>query len=197
MTTPDDVLTFWFADGPDTLRDTWFTHDAAFDAECRERFADTLREARSGSLDSWADTPRGALALAIVLDQFSRNLYRDSAEAFASDAKARSVARHAIERGFDRVLTPVERVFLYLPFEHSEDMRDQDEAVRLFETLSDIPGMAGLESVIDYAHRHRDVVRRFGRFPHRNAVLGRISTEAEKAFLAVPGADFSDRQSHC
>jgi uncharacterized protein (DUF924 family) len=192
-TTPDHVFAFWFADGPDMPRAVWFTRDPAFDAECRERFADTLIEARSGALDSWADTPRGALALAIVLDQFSRNLYRDTAEAFASDAKARSIARHAIARGFDRAFTPVERIFLYLPFEHSEDMRDQDESVRLFESLSSTPGMTGPESVLDYAYRHRDVIRRFGRFPYRNAILGRASTEAEIAFLAKPDTNFAAR----
>jgi len=193
MTTPHDVLTFWFADGHEMLRAVWFTSDPAFDAECRERFADTLRQARSGILDSWADTVCGALALTIVLDQFSRNLYRDTAEAFACDAKARSIARHAIARGFDRALTPVERIFLYLPFEHSEDMRDQDESVRLFESLSSTPCMTGPESVLDCAYRHRDVIRRFGRFPYRNAGLGRVSTEAELAFLAEPDTDFAAR----
>jgi uncharacterized protein (DUF924 family) len=193
MTTPEDVLSFWFADGPDTPRTAWFLRAASFDADCRERFAGTLREARLGRLDAWASTPRGALALSIVLDQFPRNLFRDSREAFASDTKAVAFARQAVARGFDRLLTPVERVFLYLPFEHSEDPRDQDEAVRLFETLSDTPGMSGPGSVIDYAHRHRDVIRRFGRFPHRNAVLGRASTDAEKAYLDQPGAGFADR----
>lgn len=191
MTTPEDVLAFWFADGPDTQRAAWFLRDAAFDAACRTRFAGTLHEAREGALDSWARTPRGALALCILLDQFPRNLFRASPEAFASDAEARGLARRAIARGFDRLLTPVQRVFLYLPLEHSEEMRDQDESVRLFETLADTPGMTGPESVIDYAHRHRDVIRRFGRFPHRNAVLGRVSTEAEEAYLAEPGADFA------
>jgi uncharacterized protein (DUF924 family) len=191
MTTPEDVLAFWFADGPDTQRAVWFRRDAAFDADVSARFAGTLREARLGALDAWAATPRGALALSIVLDQFPRNLLRDSPEAYASDSKARDVASRAIARGFDRRLTPVERVFLYLPFEHSEEARDQDEAVRLFETLADTPGMVGPESVIDYAHRHREVIRRFGRFPHRNAMLGRVSTEAERAYLAQAGADFA------
>jgi uncharacterized protein (DUF924 family) len=191
LTTPEDVLAFWFADGPDAMRAVWFERDAAFDGACRQRFSGTLHDARRGFLDLWADTPQGALALCIVLDQFSRNLFRDGAEAFASDAKARAVSRQAIAQGFDGQLTPAERVFLFLPLEHSEDPRDQDELVRLFETLADVPGMAGPESVIDYAHRHRDVIRLFGRFPHRNAVLGRVSTAAEKAYLAQSGADFA------
>ena len=191
MTTPEDVLAFWFADGPDEMRAVWFERDPAFDAACREQFLETLHEARTGGLDHWAETPSGALALCIVLDQFSRNLFRENAEAFASDEKAREVARDAVRRGFDRQLTPVERVFLFLPFEHSEHLEDQDESVRLFETLADEPDMAGPGSVIDYAQRHRDLIRRFGRFPHRNALLGRISTAAEQAYLAQEGAGFT------
>ena len=127
-------------------------------------------------------TPRGTLALIILLDQFSRNLHRGSSEAFAADAKARQIARAAVAHGLDLQFGPVERLFLYLPFEHSEDLADQDEAVRLFETLD--------EEQRDWARRHRDVIVRFGRFPRRNAALGRISTQEEEAYLAEPGAGF-------
>ena len=185
MIAPEDILVFWFAGDPSAHRPAWFQKDPDFDAGCT-RFADALAAAKRGDYDSWAETPRGALALLILLDQLSRNLHRGSAEAFAADAKARGVARAAIARGFDAGLTPPERMFLYLPFEHSEDMADQNESVRLFETLRDALG----DNTVSYAHRHRDVIQRFGRFPHRNAVLGRISTAAELAYLAEPGSGF-------
>lgn len=184
--TPDDVLAFWFADGPGVRREVWFKRTDAFDTACGS-FRDTLAAARRGDLNAWAATPRGALALVIVLDQFPRNLHRASPEAFAADASARRIAEAAITAGFDRALLPVERVFLYLPFEHSEDLADQDRSVALFETLAGKPDMA---QTIDYAHRHRDVIRRFGRFPHRNATVGRTNTPAEDAYLAEPGAGF-------
>ncbi len=185
MIDPDDVLTFWFAGDPVTRRDVWFKRDAAFDADCG-RFAEALAAAKRGELDEWAQTPRGALALVILLDQFSRNLHRGSAEAFAADARARSIARDVVGRGFDRGVGPVERVFFYLPFEHSEDLADQDESVRLFQALHAEHG----DDTLGYAERHRDVIRRFGRFPHRNAALGRSNTAAETAYLAQPGAGF-------
>jgi uncharacterized protein (DUF924 family) len=184
MTTPEEVLCFWFAaDG--TFRDVWFAKNAVFDRACAQ-FTDTVRAATRGALDHWAETPRGALALIIVLDQFSRNLFRDSPEAYAADERARTVARTATARGFDLAVTPTQRIFLYLPFEHSETLADQDESVRLFETLR---GVLGDDSA-KHAHSHRDVIRRFGRFPHRNAALGRISTSEEQAYLAEPGAGF-------
>ena len=183
--TQDDVLAFWFAGDPSIYRKIWFQKDDAFDTRCAA-FADTLAQAKQGALDHWAATPRGALALVILLDQFSRNLHRGTAEAFAADPKARAVARAAIQARFDQALTPVERLFLYLPFEHAETLADQDESVRLFETLRS----ALSDDTIDYAHRHRDVIRRFGRFPHRNAALARPNTPAEDAYLAEPGAGF-------
>ena len=185
MTVPDDVLAFWFAGNPSTRREAWFKRDAAFDASCAD-FADALAAAKRGDLDDWAETPRGALALMILLDQFSRNLHRNSPEAFAADARARALARLAVARGFDQVVGPVERMFFYLPFEHSEDLADQDESVRLFAALREELG----GDTLGYAERHRDVIRRFGRFPHRNAALGRGNTEAETAYLAEPGAGF-------
>jgi len=181
----DDVLDFWFAGDGTRYRAAWFKRDAAFDAECA-RFADALRVARSGGLDHWAETARGMLALIVLLDQFSRNLHRGSPETYAADAQARALARDAVARGFDRALHPVERCFIYLPFEHSETLADQDESVRLFETMR----LALGDSTVEYAYRHRDIIRRFGRFPHRNAVLGRESTAEELRYLAQPGAGF-------
>jgi uncharacterized protein (DUF924 family) len=185
MMQPDDVLSFWFAGDPTLAREIWFQTDAGFDAACTD-LAAAREAAKAGALDAWADTPRGALALLILLDQLSRNLHRGSAEAFAADPKARAVAREMVARGFDRALTPVERGFVYLPFEHSESLADQDESVRLFTALQAEAG----GDVLEYAIRHRDVIRRFGRFPHRNAALGRASTAAEVAYLAEPGAGF-------
>jgi uncharacterized protein (DUF924 family) len=176
---PDDVLDFWFAGDGTRYRAAWFKQDAAFDAACG-RFTDALRAARDGSFDHWADSPRGMLALIVLLDQFSRNLHRGSPEAFAADARACALARDAVARGFDRALHPVERCFVYLPFEHSEALADQHESVRLFERMR----LALGDSTVEYAYRHRDVIRRFGRFPHRNAVLGRESTVAEVCYLA-------------
>ncbi len=147
--------------------------------------------AAAGGLDGWAATPEGALALCLVLDQFPRNLRRGSPGAFALDLRAQAVARQAVLRdGFDWALTPTERCFLYLPFEHSERMADQDLSVALFEGLRDDPVHRAPGGSIDYAWRHRMVIARFGRFPHRNAVLGRAGTTAEEAYLAQPGAGF-------
>jgi uncharacterized protein (DUF924 family) len=185
MIAPDDVLNFWFAGDGTLYRTAWFKGDASFDAACA-RFADALRAARSGGLDHWAGTARGMLALIVLLDQFSRNLHRGSAESFAADGTARVLARDAVGRGFDRALHPVERCFVYLPFEHSEDPADQDESVRLFEAMR----LALGDSTVEYAYRHRDLIRRFGRFPHRNAVLGRESTAEELRYLAESGAGF-------
>jgi uncharacterized protein (DUF924 family) len=185
MTGPEDVLAFWFADGPSVRRKLWFEKNADFDVACA-RFADALSAAKGGTLVRWADTPRGALALVILLDQFSRNLHRGSADAFAADPLARAAAGRAITCGFDRRVGPVERIFFYLPFEHSEDLADQDESIRLFTALHAELG----DDTLDYALRHREVIRRFGRFPHRNAALGRANTRDENEYLAQPGAGF-------
>jgi uncharacterized protein (DUF924 family) len=178
---PEDVLHFWFAGDPATHRKEWFEKSDDFDASCG-RFGDALQAAKEGNFDHWAETPHGALALIVLLDQFSRNLYRNSAEAFAADAKAREIARATIARNFDLALGPVERMFVYLPFEHSEDLSDQDRAVRLFVLLG--------EEMAGYAEDHRTVIRRFGRFPHRNAALGRTSSHEELDYLAKPDAGF-------
>ncbi len=185
MTRAIDVLQFWFADDPATDRKAWFEKDAAFDTACAD-FSAARDLAKTGALDAWAETAKGGLALLILLDQFSRNLHRGSAEAFAADAKARSIARTMLARGFDQALTPVERMFVYLPFEHSEDLADQDLSVRLFAALDAATG----GDIHDYAERHRDVILRFGRFPHRNAALRRANTAEEDAYLAEPGSGF-------
>lgn len=185
-----DILAFWFAEGRHGYREIWFERDDSFDAEIRARFGDLVLPAREGRLDEWAGTPEGALALTIVLDQFPRNLFRGSPEAFASDSHALALARRVIRERMDLCMTTTERGFLYLPFEHSETMAAQNESVVVFEGLRDCPQSAAPGGTIDYAWRHWHVIRRFGRFPHRNAVLGRESTPAERAYLARPGSGF-------
>jgi uncharacterized protein (DUF924 family) len=187
VTSPAAVLEFWFADGPDTWRDAWFKPDAAFDAAIAEKFAATLETAANGTHDSWAASAPGALALAIVLDQLPRNLFRGTARAFATDARALAVARATVARRHDLALAPTQRVFLYLPFEHSEVPADQELSCALFEGLRDDPRFSLLNGAIDYAWRHRAVIQKFGRYPHRNAALGRASTAPESAWLAAGG----------
>jgi uncharacterized protein (DUF924 family) len=182
---PSEILAFWFEGDGAAFRDKWFDANAAFDTECCY-FATAIRDARAGLFDHWAFTPQGALALVILLDQLSRNVFRGAAEAFAADSHAIEIARAAVEAGFDLQLTPIERMFVYLPFEHAETIEDQNESVRLYATLRDDLG----EKTVDYADRHRDVILRFGRFPHRNAVLGRSDTPEEEVYLAQPGAGF-------
>lgn len=170
------ILEFWREAG----RERWFAKDDAFDAQLRERFEPTRQAAAAGKLDAWAETPEGALALVLLLDQLPRNLFRGSAEAFATDEKARHVASAALERGFDRQVDPVLRPFFFLPFMHSEDLAEQDLCVRLYEA-------AGDEDGAKWAKMHRDIIARFGRFPHRNPALGRDTTAEEAAFLAGDG----------
>lgn len=185
------VLEFWFGapDAPDygKPRREWFLKCADFDARVRARFEATLDAAARGELSGWCATPTGALALIIVLDQFPRNIHRGSARAFATDALALQTARDTVARGDDRLLLPVQRHFVYLPFEHAEDLATQEEALRLFETLRGDPHSA---EAIDYAYRHHAIIARFGRFPHRNAVFGRPSTTEETEFLRQPGSGF-------
>jgi uncharacterized protein (DUF924 family) len=168
---PQDVLAFWRAAGPDK----WFDKDAAFDAEIAARFLPTCEAAAAGAL-AWEATPEGALALLIVLDQFPRNIFRGSARAFASDPLAREVATRAIARGFDQEFAVPERGFFYLPFEHSETLTDQERCVALNRASHDA-------DAIKWAEIHRDIIHQFGRFPHRNAALGRATTPDEQAFL--------------
>lgn len=188
--TPADVLNFWFASDAEAL---WYERNDAFDAIIRARFGDTLEAALRGDLDAWADTPDGWLALLIVRDQFSRNLYRNDARAWSSDAGTQVLALGGIARGLDQQLTPMQRVFAYLPFEHAESPVLQKHCVHLFEQLvASWPAAerARFQNFLDYARRHHDVIEQFGRFPHRNAVLGRADTPAEQAYLATPGAGF-------
>ncbi len=179
--TPEDVLGFWFAEGMD---ERWFVTDEAFDATVREALGEAYRQAADDVLDTWRDCARGCLALVLLLDQVPRNLFRGDPRAYATDGLARTVTRLAIERAFDRELTQCERCFLYLPFEHSEDLADQERCVALMAGLDEDPGWR------DYAARHRDIVARFGRFPHRNHCLGRESTREEAAFLKTPNSSF-------
>jgi len=172
----EDVLAFWLAAGPDR----WFEDDATFDAAIRERFAATYETAAAGLLSAWETQPESALALVIVLDQFPRNMFRNSARAYASDPLARAVADRAIARGFDRQVAMPERNFFYLPFEHSEQLADQERSVALIRDTGDA-------ELLKWAELHADIIRRFGRFPHRNAVLGRITTPDEQAFLDSGG----------
>ena len=173
---PVDVLAFWREAGPDK----WFKKDDVFDAEIRQRFLATYEAAAAGRLFHWEDTPEGALALVIALDQFPRNMFRGSARTFAADALARAVADRAIARGSDRCFPIAERAFFYMPFEHSENLADQERCLALIRATGD----AELQK---WAELHADIIRRFGRFPHRNAVLGRATTPEEQAFLDAGG----------
>lgn len=178
--TPETVNTFWF--DPST-KEKWFKPDAAFDTALRERFGAAAFAALRGDHDAWAETPRGTLALILLLDQIPRNIHRGDAQAFAGDGKALYLAKSLVASGGDRTLAKDERLFGYLPFEHSEDLADQQRALELIGQLDDA-------EYLDYAVRHKEVIERFGRFPHRNATLGRANTEEEEAYLTQPGAGF-------
>src|SRR5258708_10760098 len=186
------VLDFWFGMPGSaefgTRREAWFRKDPAFDEAIRRQFAEDVAAAAKGEHDRLLGDAEGALALAILLDQFPRNLYRGQAKTYAADPKARAVAGAAIDRGFDRRLSPVQRQFFYLPFMHSEALADQERSVELYRALAGAD--AGLASTVDYAVRHRHIIRRFGRFPHRNVILGRESTADEIEFLRQPGSSF-------
>ena len=174
--TAEDILAFWLAAG----RERWFEHDEAFDAAIRERFAATYQEAAAGLLTAWEAQPQSALALVIVLDQFPRNMFRGSAQSFATDPLAHAAAQQAIAKGFDRQVAMPQRIFFYLPFEHSEVLADQEHAVALI-------GATGDADFEKWAKLHADIIRRFGRFPHRNVLLGRASTPEEQKFLNSGG----------
>jgi uncharacterized protein (DUF924 family) len=176
--TPSGILAFWREAG----RERWYKRNDAFDAEIRRRFLALWRKAAAGELASWGASDDGALALVIVLDQFPRNMFRGTPQAFASDALARDVARHAIAQGTDRRIDPILLEFLYMPFMHSEHLPDQLHCIALFQ------GTDNTEN-LKYAREHADIIQRFGRFPHRNRLLGRDSTEEEQAFL--DGGGFS------
>ena len=186
------VLDFWFGPADDAdhalSRPQWFRKDDAFDAQIADRFGGLIEAALIGGLDEWRDTALGSVALLLLLDQFTRNSFRGQAKSFAGDARALSVALALVQAGDERGLTGVQRQFVYLPFEHAEDLAIQAESLRLFAGLErDHPALKGL---LDWAQRHQVIVARFGRFPHRNAALGRTSSAEELAFLATPGSGF-------
>ena len=176
----DEVLRFWFAE---LSPEHWFGGGEAVDDRVRERFLDLHENLRIGVPAAWRATPRGMLAAVIALDQFPRNMYRGDPRAFAADAMALALAGEAIDRGFDRTMTDDERKFLYLPFEHSEDPSVQARSVELFATFDD-------DETLGYAERHKEIIDRFGRFPHRNEALGRESTSEELEFLNEPDSSF-------
>jgi uncharacterized protein (DUF924 family) len=185
------VLAFWFG-APDSAEygkssAKWFAKDDRFDAEIRERFGDRVAQALSGGLSDWPDQPPGALAYVILLDQFTRNIHRGAPLAFAGDARALAAAKSIVARGWDLEWPSVQRWFCYLPFEHAESLPEQDESLRLFGLLREDPIAGG---AYEWAVRHREVILRFGRYPHRNAILGRTSSAAERVFLALPGSGF-------
>ncbi|TPV93283.1 MAG: DUF924 domain-containing protein [Myxococcales bacterium FL481] len=194
-----DVIRFWFgAPGPvervePAVSRRWWGKDPAFDEEVRRRFAEAHDRATRGALHDWATTPRGRLALVIVLDQFSRNMFRDDPRAFASDALAQAHTSAAIAAGDDLDLTAIERVFVYMPLMHAENLALQEQCVQCFERLAAAAPAEHadmLRNNLDFAVRHRDIVAKFGRFPHRNATLGRNSSAAELAFLQEPNSSF-------
>jgi uncharacterized protein (DUF924 family) len=180
-----EVLEVWFSDA---ARARWFKPDPAFDAELRARFGDAVEAAARGELADWQAAPESCLALVILLDQFTRNIHRGTAAAFAHDARALAIAEHALANGFDAAVSPGQRAFFYLPFEHAEDLAHQRRAVALFERLaSELPAD---DEGLEYARKHLVIIERFGRFPHRNAMLGRGSTPEEVAFLREPDSSF-------
>jgi uncharacterized protein (DUF924 family) len=191
---PVDVLDFWFLP-PDTpghnrFRTEWFRKDAAFDEAIRTRFAGPIDDALTGGLLEWESDADGALARILLLDQFPRNVFRGTAKAFAGDAQALAAAERLVASGRDKNLPPVRRTFTFLPFEHSESLIAQERSVALFAALRREAQEPGFDEALDYAERHRDIIARFGRFPHRNAMLGRTSTAEEIEFLQQPGSSF-------
>ncbi len=197
---PEDLLRFWFGDDVaggswKPRRADWFGGGPALDAEIERRFGDAVRAAQRGELDALGGTPRGRLALVILLDQLSRNVFRGRAEAFAADARALAAARAGVAAGALEALHPIERVFLLMPYMHSERLADHDEGLGHFEALArvktdDAELRAQLDSTLAFAQEHRDLVARFGRYPHRNAALGRPDTPEEAAYLAAGAARY-------
>jgi uncharacterized protein (DUF924 family) len=185
-----NILNFWFGETPETQnqhRKKWFAKSPDFDREIRSQFLRLHQQAAAGQLGFWQTTPESCLALIIVLDQFSRNLFRDHPQAFANDTQALQAAQQAIDLGFDLQLTPQHCAFLYMPFMHSEDLSAQERSIVLFKKLAALPET---QSYFDYAIRHFQVIQQFGRFPHRNQILGRVSSPAEVEFLQQPGSRF-------
>jgi uncharacterized protein (DUF924 family) len=195
----EELLQFWFGDDPDDAAvaaakaELWWGHRQVTDEALQVKFGAATSAAAADLLDHWAGSPRGRLALILLLDQLPRAIHRGTPEAFAQDGKARRMAEQGLESGADRLLRPIERLFVYLPFEHSEDLADQDRSVQLYQDLAaSVPEehRETFAGFVDYAVKHREIIDRFGRFPHRNVILGRESTPEEKAFLEQPGSSF-------
>lgn len=182
-----EILDFWFGPPPHSPRGEWFRKDAAFDATIGQRFGEAIEAAIGGAYREWSADAHGALARILLLDQFTRNVSRGTARAFAGDSEALATAIDLVDRGLDRTLDRYERAFVYLPFEHSEDRQIQDRSIALFTDLARETGDRG---ALDWAEKHAAIVRRFGRYPHRNAALGRASTPEEIEFLKEPGSSF-------
>jgi len=194
-----DLLHWWFGQGTSATeiaaekQRLWFGYRPQQDAEARERFGALVEQALNGDLQDWAELPEGWLALVLLLDQLPRMIHRDTPRAFAGDERAQQLVRDGLAHGGDMLLSPIQRVFIYLVLEHAENLAVQDLAVAHFTALRDIAAeheQALFRDFLDYAERHRDVISRFGRFPHRNAILGRDSSDAEQSFLQQPGSSF-------
>lgn len=199
METPLSIKTFWFGDLADdaltaaSQAKLWWSKNPDIDQLMIQRFAMVTEQAADGALDAWRETPDACLSLILVCDQFPRNMYRATPRSFAYDALARQLCRDGLTQGFDQRLRLIERIFFYLPLEHSESIADQDQSVSLFSALlaaATAQQKALFEGYVTYALRHRDVISRFGRFPHRNQILGRLSTPEELQFLSEPGSSF-------
>ncbi|MGG6258756.1 DUF924 family protein [Stutzerimonas stutzeri] len=194
-----DLLHWWFGQGTSATeiaaekQRLWFGYRPQQDAEARERFGALVEQALNGDLQGWAELPEGWLALVLLLDQLPRMIHRDTPRAFAGDERAQQLVRDGLAHGGDMLLSPIQRVFIYLVLEHAENLAVQDLAVAHFTALRDIAAeheQALFRDFLDYAERHREVISRFGRFPHRNAILGRDSSDAEQSFLQQPGSSF-------
>lgn len=188
---PNNILNFWFGNPTEPeygkQQKFWFNKQPEFDNELRTRFQQDYEQAATGHLENWKDHPESCLALILLLDQLPRNMFRGTPQAFATDNQAVATAETAVKNGYDQQLLAVQRWFIYLPFEHSENIQHQQKAVNLFQQLSNDTES---QSTIEYAIKHLEVIQRFGRFPHRNEILGRISTTEEKEFLKQPGTSF-------
>lgn len=185
------VLDFWFGKSDEANygkpRQSWFVKNDEFDLKIESQFQTLYKQAAANELNDWQRQPSSCLALIIILDQFPRNMFRNSPKAFATDNQAKAFAQYAIAHQFDTQLIPVQRCFMYLPFEHSENLADQETSVKLFDILKAYPDS---KSTVDYAFRHWEIIQRFGRFPHRNQILGRTNTPEETEFLKQPGSGF-------
>ena len=187
MPQPQDVLDFWFGKPAGAPRKAWFVKDPVFDESIRARYLQLHNAAALGGLADWTGNDRSALALIVVTDQFPRNLFRGSPRSFETDPLALATAKHVVGKSWDKNMRPIERLFVYLPFEHSESLAEQERSLALYEPLKSFPETADPE---DYPKRHWEIIKRFGRFPHRNAALGRESTAEEVEFLKLPGSGF-------